>query len=203
MATEKQIAANRANAQNSCGPKTAAGKEKSSMNHLSWGFCSNTILIPGEDPAEFDGLLNDLLAQHQPANVTEQILVEKMAQNKWLSDRAFRLQSYAFIDGMLRGEKFAVPPTLSVLIRYRTSSDNAFHKAHNELVKAQKERKKSEIGFESQTPSDTPATQPENDPKITPITWGQEAFHVQAFQTDEEILADALGFDPKLTENAA
>ena len=165
MATEKQIAANRANAQKSCGPTSPEGKQKSSMNRLSWGFCSNTILIPGEDPAEFDGLLNDLLAQHQPANVTEQILVEKMAQNKWLSDRAFRLQSYAFIDGMLRGEKFAVPPTLGVLIRYKTTADNAFHKAHNELVKAQKERKKSEIGFESQTPSDPRAA---NTPKSSP-----------------------------------
>src|SRR5271166_3391996 len=112
MATEKQKAANRANAQKSCGPKTAAGKAKSSMNHLSWGFCSNGILMPGENPAEFRSLLDDLLDQHQPANVTEQILVEKMAQNKWLGDRAFRLQSEAFMHNMLHGEQYAVPKEL-------------------------------------------------------------------------------------------
>ena len=173
MATEKQVAANRANAQKSSGPKTAAGKAKSSMNHLSWGFCSNGILMPGEDPVEFRALLDDLLDQHQPANVTEQILVEKMAQNKWLSDRAFRLQSESFIANMMGSEKFAIPKELGLLIRYQTSAQNAFHKAHNELVKAQKERKKSEIGFEPKSPSQAVANQPENDPKIVPITWGQ------------------------------
>ena len=195
MATEKQIAANRANAQKSSGPKTAAGKAKSSMNHLSWGFCSNGILMPGEDPAEFRSLLDDLLDQHQPANVTEQILVEKMAQNKWLSDRAFRLQGESFINNMMSGENFAIPKELGLLIRYRTSAENAFHKAHNELVKAQKERKKSEIGFESQTPSDNPSAQPENDSEIVPITWGQAIPRPLPHLTDEEIFAEVMAMD--------
>jgi hypothetical protein len=95
------------------------------MNHLSWGFCSNGILMPGEDPTEFRSLLDDLLDQHQPANVTEQILVEKMARIKWLSDRAFRLQGESFINNMMRGENFAVPKELGLLIRYRTSAENA------------------------------------------------------------------------------
>src|SRR4051812_33263889 len=42
MASEKQIAANRANAQHSTGPRTAAGKRKSSRNSyrhgLSWAL---------------------------------------------------------------------------------------------------------------------------------------------------------------------
>jgi hypothetical protein len=38
MATEKQIAANRANALRSTGPKTAAGKERSSQNALRHGL---------------------------------------------------------------------------------------------------------------------------------------------------------------------
>ena len=167
MATEKQIEANRANAQKSTGPRTLAGKAISCMNNFSWGFCSSGILMPGENPAEFRSLLDDLLDQHQPANVTEQILVEKMAQNKWLSDRAFRLQSESFIANMMASEKFAIPKELGLLIRYQTSAQNAFHKAHNELVKAQKERKKSEIGFESQSPSG----QPKTGPQLVTVTW--------------------------------
>ena len=151
--------------------------------------------MPGEDPAEFRSLLDDLLDQHQPANVTEQILVEKMAQNKWLSDRAFRLQGESFINSMLGGENFAVPKELGLLIRYRTSAENAFHKAHNELVKAQKERKKSEIGFESQTPSDNPSAQPENGPKIVPTTWGQAIPRSLPHLTDEEIFAEVMAMD--------
>jgi hypothetical protein len=38
MATEKQIAANRANAQKSTGPKTAAGRLKSSRNAFRHGL---------------------------------------------------------------------------------------------------------------------------------------------------------------------
>ena len=38
MATEKQIAANRANARRSCGPKTVAGKLKSSQNAYRHGL---------------------------------------------------------------------------------------------------------------------------------------------------------------------
>jgi hypothetical protein len=43
-----------------------------------------------------------------------------------------------------------VPKDLGLLIRYQTSADRAFHRAHNELVKAKKQRSNSEIGFESQ-----------------------------------------------------
>ena len=109
MATAKQIEANRANAQKSSGPTSSEGKAKSSRNRLTWGFCSNTILMPGEDPDDLRGLLADLTAQHQPVNVTEQILVEKMVQNHWLSLRAFRLQSECFLANALRSEKSPVP----------------------------------------------------------------------------------------------
>ncbi len=174
MATPSQIAANIANSKKSTGPKTDAGKAKSSRNHLSHGFASSTArLIDGEDPEELKALLDDLLSQYQPANPTEQILVEKMAQNQWLSQRAFRLQSDAFSSGMFRlTTRLTISKDLGVLIRYRTSAENAFHKAHNELVKAQKEREKSEIGFEPQNavqPSGAPLAN-KTEPKTAPTT---------------------------------
>src|SRR5271166_6507048 len=97
MATPSQIAANRENSKKSCGPKTAEGKAKSCLNHLSHGFTSNTTqLIAGENPEELKALLADLMSEYQPQTPTEQILVEKMTQNQWLSGRAFRLQTDAF-----------------------------------------------------------------------------------------------------------
>jgi hypothetical protein len=65
-----------------------------------------------------------------------------------------------------------IPHDLGLFIRYQTAADRAFHKAHTELVKAQKEREKSEIGFEPQNavqPAAPPA-EPEIEPKTTPIT---------------------------------
>src|ERR1700690_1996624 len=102
MATLNQIAANKANSQKSSGPRTDAGKAKSSLNRLSHGFASNTArLVQGEDPEEFKALLADLMEEYQPATPTEQILVERMTLNQWLSLRAFRLQSQAFDQSVL------------------------------------------------------------------------------------------------------
>ena len=124
--------------------------------------------MPGEDPAEFRAMLDGFTIEYEPQGQTEQILVEQMAMNQWLSLRAFRLQGFAFLNEKLRtGAPFSIPKDLALLIRYKTTADNAFHRAHNELVKTQKERKKSEIGFESQSPSG----QPKKEPKPISVTW--------------------------------
>ena len=162
MPTQKQIEANRANAQKSTGPKTPEGKAKSCLNRLSHGLASSVTIVPGEEPEEFKALLTDLMAEYEPATPTEQILVEKMTMQQWLSLRAFRLQGEAFLDRQLMGDSFGIPKDLGLLIRYQATAEQAFHQAHNELVKAQKERKKSEIGFESQ--------KPEPKPEMTPLT---------------------------------
>ena len=156
MATPNQIAANKQNAQKSTGPKSDEGKAKSSLNRLSHGLTSNATIVPGEDPEEFIALLYDLMGEFDPATPTEQILVEKMALNQWLSLRGFRLQGEAFLDLKLMSDSFGIPKTLGLLIRYQTSAERTFHRAHTELVKTQKERKKSEIGFEPQNASQPP-----------------------------------------------
>ena len=167
MPTQKQIDANRANAQKSTGPKTEEGKAKSCLNRLSHGLASSATIVPGEDPEEFKALLTDLMNEYEPATPTEQILVEKMTINQWLSLRAFRLQGEAFLDRQLNGDSFGIPKDFGLLIRYQTTAERTFHAAHNELVKVQKERKKSEIGFESQKS----AAKPETEAKTVPITW--------------------------------
>ena len=61
--------------------------------------------------------------EYQPATPTEQILVEKMTMQQWLSLRAFRLQGEAFLDRRLMGDSFGVPKDLGLLIRYQTTAD--------------------------------------------------------------------------------
>jgi hypothetical protein len=176
MATERQIQANRENAQKSTGPKTPDGKAKSSLNRLSHGFAANTLVMPGEDPEQLRCLLQDFITEYHPATATEQILVEKMATSHWLSLRAFRLQGESFVSHKLRCEPSLFPKDLPVLIRYQTTADRAFHKAHNELVKTQKQREHSQIGFEPQafgeavgTAPPQPVNPPHDPPKKAPI----------------------------------
>jgi len=162
MATQAQVDANQANSQKSTGPKTEEGKATSSRNRLSHGFASSTRFVKGEDPAEFNSLLDDLISEHQPATPTEQILVEQMAHHHWISMRATRLQDSIVASYLMTG---LTPVQLGLFIRYQTSAERSFHKAHAALLKAQKQRESSKIGFESKKPEVTPEAPPKPEPK--------------------------------------
>lgn len=144
MSTAAQIQANRANAQSSTGPNTPEGKSRSARNNLRQGLASGRLIIHGESQAEYDALEADLIESHKPANATEKILVLKMAQHHWLSQRAIGLQALTL------GDEGPNTKNLAVLIRYQTTNDRAFLQTLAALSKLQKERKKEEIGFVSQ-----------------------------------------------------
>ena len=61
MASEKQIAANRRNATNSTGPRSAAGKTRSSMNALRHGLASALGQAPTEPALDLDALSDRLM----------------------------------------------------------------------------------------------------------------------------------------------
>ena len=86
-ASAKQIAANRANALKSTGPRTASGKLASSKNALIHGLLSREMLVGGEDPADYDALLDSLVADFAPHGANEQMLVEKLAIALWKMKR--------------------------------------------------------------------------------------------------------------------
>ena len=86
-ASAKQIAANRANALKSTGPRTASGKLASSKNALTHGLLSREMLVGGEDPAHYDALLDSLIDDFAPHGANEQMLVEKLAIALWKMKR--------------------------------------------------------------------------------------------------------------------
>jgi hypothetical protein len=109
------------------GPRPPEGKATSSGNSLKHGLASGRIIIPGEDPAEFEALLADLINEHAPANETESLLVQQMAQSWWLMQRAIRLQSQAFSENRVDTHK------LALFLRYQTTHERAFYRALNTL----------------------------------------------------------------------
>jgi low affinity Fe/Cu permease len=100
-----------------------------------------------EDQNAFNTLFNRLQSEHQPATVTEEILVEKMAQHYWLTQRALALQGTCF-----NSETAPEDPEkqLALYLRYQTTHDRAFHKSLDKLLKLRAEKRRQEIGFESQ-----------------------------------------------------
>lgn len=91
--TDKQTAANWANAQKSTGPKTEAGKAVVAMNGIRHGILSTRLLLASETPAEFDALVRELQAALQPAGALELVLVEKIATAIWRQRRLVAAES--------------------------------------------------------------------------------------------------------------
>ncbi len=136
----------------STGPRSATGKATSSRNSFKHGLASGQIVVPGEDPAAFDALLADLIADHAPANCTEELLVHEMAQSYWLKQRAARLQNSCFEKGEVDGKQ------LALFLRYRTTYERAFHKALDMLIKLKKQRESANRQFVSQKAPKPPSS---------------------------------------------
>src|SRR6266567_4459800 len=93
MSSQRQIDANRLNAQKSTGPSTPEGRAAVSLNSLKYGLYAETLILPGEDPAAFEALLDRLDAEHQPATPTEQAFVSQIAMATWRRARIQRMEA--------------------------------------------------------------------------------------------------------------
>ena len=90
--------ANKKNAALSTGPKTNAGKAKSSTNALSHGVLSSKLLLEGESTDDYQNLLSSLLAELSPVGTMEQLLVERMAVSIWRQRRLVGAESAAIAE---------------------------------------------------------------------------------------------------------
>jgi hypothetical protein len=157
-ASKRQLAANRANAQKSTGPKSAEGKEKVAQNRTVHGLCGQFHVLEGVESQErYDAFLNQLIAGEQPVGQAEIELVVKMAEHTWLAKRALRMENLSFVpmpktpEQAKNGEiPIGIASDLERCVRYHAAQDRAYQRASAELQKRKKERRLAEIGFESQ-----------------------------------------------------
>ena len=155
MSTEAQQTANQANAKLSTGPRTAEGLASIAHNNLRHGLASTFVVLPTEDRTAYDDLLLNLNLEFSPSTESEEILVTKMAQHHWQSQRAMRLQNDLFLEEQTATtpEQHQTTPDakrLSLYLRYETTHDRAYHKALSQLLRLRADRRRNEIGFESQ-----------------------------------------------------
>ena len=130
MATPAQILANRANAQLSTGPTTAACKAAVSQNATPFG-----VFLPHENPEEFAALLASLEDEHAPETPTEKFLVTEMARAQWKLARIEAMEAAVFVSASIT-ELLNKPNNLPMqLDRYAASARRAWHKALDALVK--------------------------------------------------------------------
>jgi hypothetical protein len=79
MTSPAQLAANRANARRSTGPRSADGKARSAGNALKHGLTAESATLPCEDRLAHERLRLDLIARHQPEGEAEARLVDDLA----------------------------------------------------------------------------------------------------------------------------
>jgi hypothetical protein len=119
----------------STGPRSPNGKAKSSLNRLTHGCRSEQILIPGEDPAEFEFLMNEWFDTYSPQDSTASNLVEETAKAYWFLKRnekwLHQIQVRLPHDAWLWTEENH--KLLANAMRYKTTAERSFFRWYKSL----------------------------------------------------------------------
>jgi hypothetical protein len=176
MASEKQIEANRRNAQLSTGPTTPEGKAAVSQNAFKHGLYSDRVLFAQGQRREFlDRIHADFIAEFQPQTMLEDTLVAKMAVAVY-KRTGFEEQEADREDAILERN---FQPSLTLIWRRQASLDREFYQALKTLRQLQKERRQAQLAQSDPRPAQAKpadpkpaepmaAAQPESAPKREP-----------------------------------
>ena len=84
---------NRANSQNSTGPKTPEGKQRSALNALRHGLTSQIVVMPTEDLQAYQLHLASFTDEYHPEGATEAHLVQALSDTAWRLNRVAALET--------------------------------------------------------------------------------------------------------------
>src|SRR5713226_2754721 len=155
-----RTARNRANASHSTGPKTEAGKKRSSLNAYRHGLTGQTIILPAKDLDAYQEVTRTFFNDYKPVGTLEKHLVQFLADTAWRLHRLAGLESNLLALGFdehsdsittehpeahaalviieaLRDET----PALAVLGLHTARLSRHFEKTLTQLKDAQKERR--------------------------------------------------------------
>jgi hypothetical protein len=92
MSSQRRIEASRRNGALSRGPKTEAGKSRSSQNALQHGILAERVVLSNESKEAFEDALNEYIDKYQPRDGVEVAMVEQMATCFWRMQRAIAVE---------------------------------------------------------------------------------------------------------------
>jgi hypothetical protein len=157
MATEKQTAANRLNAQKSTGPRTPDGRAAVRLNGVTHGLTAETLVLKGESESDFKALFESLGAEHEPTTPTEETLVAQLAMATWRLRRLYNTEAGFYKVGLIdltnyertKNLDFATRlgevakrnnNTMALIGRQEARLERTYYKALHELQRIRKER---------------------------------------------------------------
>ena len=180
MATPAQILANRANAQKSTGPRSAEGKAASRFNALKHGLDAQSIILPGEDPADYEALAHDYDRSHNPTTLTERFHVDTMIRADWQKRRLQLVEADLYRTVLaenpgasLASALLSASPAAKLLARVQrqlAAFERAWYRAHRELCRARRHSEDNEIAaLDALINAPMPAPLPLYKPKLGSI----------------------------------
>jgi hypothetical protein len=101
MTSEKQIIANRANAEKSTGPKTPETKAISARNALRHGMTGQINLMPNEDREAHDKFCAAIVESLAPEGALEIQFSQSVAEDNWRANRGRAIETNMFAVGNL------------------------------------------------------------------------------------------------------
>jgi hypothetical protein len=103
MASPAQITANRANALLSTGPATPETKSAVRHNAIKYGIHAKSLIIPGEDPEEFEAFKKFQQDACKPHDTAEQQCVDQLVMNLWRLNRLQNAEAEIWASAMEKG----------------------------------------------------------------------------------------------------
>jgi len=149
----------RANGAKSHGPATPEGLAKSSHNSLRHGLAAKSVVLPHEDAAQFELLLEAHIEQFHPRTAVEMDLVETMAAARWRLRRICALETALFSTELERHKEDMGPEyetgeerlawvfkrlaenskSLAMLGRYEATLNRSYDRALKQLLLLQRQ----------------------------------------------------------------
>ncbi|MBZ5627029.1 MAG: hypothetical protein LAQ69_51400 [Acidobacteriia bacterium] len=184
MMKPPQPGADRAHPNGSTGPRSAAGKARSSMNALKTGIYANSLIIPGEDPAHLATLTDEYFQRYRPALPEQRDQVDILVRSTWTLRRLAAAEAQVWIYEMERayelnpnaplGHAFHnCDRTLTRLQRCINSTQRNHRDALHELERLQSLPLDLDLDLDPESPIDSPARTPAPAPQPTetePVT---------------------------------
>jgi hypothetical protein len=130
--------ANRANSRHSTGPRSAAGKQRSSMNALRHGLTAACAVLPSEDRAAYDLHCRGFFDEYKPATPTETQLTQELADTAWRLNRIPSLETQLF--SQTPSPQSQIPLLATLGLHYQRLS-RQFQKAVDHLREIQSDRR--------------------------------------------------------------
>ena len=106
MISIERIAANRANALKSTGPKTEEGKKHSALNATRHGLTGQVVVMPSDDLNAYSDFLKSFQDDLNPGGALERQFVQQLADCSWRLNRASAWETnQVTMEAELHGDK--------------------------------------------------------------------------------------------------